>query len=377
MLAALGLLLGLQDPTALDRAVQAGITDGIYPGAVAIVGTADRILAARGYGHFTWNGKSAVPQPDSTLFDLASLSKVVATTSAVMLLADRGRLALQHPVQRYLPGFVGAGKDQVTVRLLLEHRSGLRAGLRLDTLARDAAEARALVLAEPLRFPPGERVIYSDLNAMLLGWIVEAVAGEPLDAFVAREIFTPLGMSETRYRPPRDLAARIMPVGLWRGHAIAGEVHDQNAARLGGVAGHAGLYATGADLTRFAQFMLRRGRAPDGTVLVRAGAVDVFLRRGPGNRALGWEMRDTTSADNTGRHMSPTTYGHTGYTGTSLWIDPERDLFVILLTNRVFAPRTSRSIARLKVVRGAVADAAVELAEARTAASGGARGAAP
>jgi len=378
MLIALGLLLGLQNPAAVDRAVQAGITDGIYPGAVAIVGTSDRILVARGYGHFTWNAKSPVPDPDSTIFDLASLSKVVATTSAIMLLADRGVLALQHPVQRYLPDFAGEGKEQVTVRLLLEHRSGLRAGLRLDTLTRDAAQARALVLAEPLRYPPGERVIYSDLNAMLLGWIVEAVAGEPLDAFVAREVFAPLRMTDTRYRPPKALADRIMPVGLWRGHAVAGEVHDQNAARLGGVAGHAGLYSTGADLARFAQFMLRRGAVPDGTPLVRPGAVEVFLRRGPGNRALGWEMRDTTASDaSAGTRMSAAAYGHTGYTGTSLWIDPERDLFVVLLTNRVFAPRTSRSIAQLRAVRGAVADAAVDMAPTDTARSEGARGTTP
>jgi CubicO group peptidase (beta-lactamase class C family) len=373
MLLALGLLLNVQDPAALDRAVRAGVTDGIYPGAVAIVGTSDRILAARGYGHFTWNASSPVPTPDSTLFDLASLSKVVATTSAVMLLADRGRLALQHPVQRYLPAFVGEGKEQVTVRLLLEHRSGLRAGLRLDTLARDAAQARALVLAEPLRYPPGERVIYSDLNAMLLGWVVEAVTHEPLDRFVAREVFAPLGMTETRYRPTKALARRTMPVGLWRGHAIAGEVHDQNAARLDGVAGHAGLYATGADLARFAQFMLRRGAAPDGTPLVRPGVVDTFLRRGPGNRALGWELRDTTTSDNSaGTRMSAAAYGHTGYTGTSLWIDPERGLFVVLLTNRVFAPRTGRSIAKLRAVRGAVADAAVALCDADPGCSRGA-----
>jgi serine-type D-Ala-D-Ala carboxypeptidase len=378
MLIALGLLLGLQDPAALDRAVQAGITDGIYPGAVAIVGTSNRILAARGYGHFTWNAKSAVPSPDSTIFDVASLTKVVATTSAVMVLADRGRLALRHPVQRYLPEFAGDRKEEVTVRLLLEHRSGLRAGLRLDTLARDAAQARALVLAEPLRFAPGGRVIYSDLNAMLLGWIVEAVTGEPLDVFVAREVLAPLRMTETRYRPPKSLAGRTMPVGLWRGHAIAGEVHDQNAARLGGVAGHAGLYSTGADLARFAQFMLRRGTAPDGTPLVRPGAVDTFVRRGPGNRALGWEMRDTTTSDNSaGTRMSAAAYGHTGYTGTSLWIDPERDLFVILLTNRVFAPRASRSIARLRAVRGAVADAAVALAAACADGPECARGATP
>jgi CubicO group peptidase (beta-lactamase class C family) len=155
-----------------------------------------------------------------------------------------------------------------------------------------------------------------------------------------------------------------MPVGLWRGHAIAGEVHDQNAARLDGVAGHAGLYATGREVGRLAQFMLRRGVTADGATLVRAGVVDAFIRRGPGNRAIGWEMRDTTATDNTGQWMSAATYGHTGYTGTSVWIDPERDLFVVLLTNRVFAPRTSRSISELKRVRAAVADVAVLLVEA-------------
>lgn len=361
----------------MDSAVRAGITEGVYPGAVAVVGTSDRILLARGYGHFTWNPSSRVPDPDSTLFDVASLTKVVATTTAIMLLADRGQLALQSPVQRYLPGFAGGGKEAVTVRLLLEHRSGLRAGLRLDTLARTAEQARALVLAEPLRFPPATRVVYSDLNAMLLGWIVEAVSGEPLDVFVAREVLGPLHMTRSGFRPPRSRVANMMPVGLWHGHAIAGEVHDQNAARLDGVAGHAGLYVTGSDLGRFAQFMLRRGTLPDGEVLVRAGVVDAFTRRGPGNRALGWEARDTTVTDNTGRYMSASTYGHTGFTGTSLWIDPERDLFVVLLTNRVFAPRANRSITRLKRVRGEVADAAVGLLDACVASAECTRGTPP
>jgi len=361
MLITLGLLLATQDPAAIDRAVRAGIEAGVFPGAVVVVGTTDHVVHARGYGHFTWDAGSPVPDPAGTLFDLASLTKVVATTTAVMLLADRGQLALQHPVRRYLPGFTGDGKDSVTVRHLLEHRSGLRPFLRLDTLARDAAAARQLVLAEPLRHPPGTQVVYSDLNAMLLGWIVETVSGTTLDSFAVREIFRPLGMPRARFRPPRRERDAIMPVGLWRGHAIAGEVHDQNAARLGGVAGHAGLYATGSEVARFAQFMLRRGTTAEGAALIRSGVVDLFVRRGPGNRALGWEMRDTTLSDNSGQWMSAATYGHTGYTGTSIWIDPDRDLFVLLLTNRVFAPRTGRSITELKKVRGAVADAAVLL----------------
>lgn len=364
MLLLLAVLLALQGPEAVDRAALAGIEAGAYPGAVVVVGTHDSVLYAKGYGHFTWSANSSVPDPAQSLFDLASLTKVVATTTAAMLLADRGQLALTRPVIDYLPDFGGPGKDRVTVRNLLEHRSGLRAFMRLDTLARSPADARRLVLAEPLRWAPGTRVEYSDLNAMLLGWVVEAVTSMPLDSFVMREIFRPLGMTSTMYRPPRALRGRIVPVGLWHGHAIAGEVHDQNAAALGGVSGHAGLYATGLDLARFAQFMLRRGTTAQGTRLVRSGVVDAFVRRGTGNRALGWEMRDTSTTDNTGHLLSSAAYGHTGFTGTSLWIDPERDLFVVVLTNRVFAPRARRPITELKRVRGAVADAAVHLLDA-------------
>ncbi len=280
-----------------------------------------------------------------------------------MLLADRGRVALRQPVAAYLPAFRGEGKDRVTVRDLLEHRSGLRAFLPLNTLARDAEAARQLVLTEPLRWEPGARMEYSDLNGMLLGWVVEAAASRPLDAFVAAELFAPLGMTQTMFAPARRLRGRTVPVGLWRGHAIAGQVHDQNAVRLGGVSGHAGLYSTGLDLARYAQMILRRGRTETGDQLIRTGTVELFMRRGTDARALGWAMRDTTSEDNTGSLLAASTVGHTGYTGTSIWIDPDRNLFVILLTNRVFAPRTRRSIAGLKRVRGAVADAAVRLYE--------------
>jgi CubicO group peptidase (beta-lactamase class C family) len=343
-------------PAALDRAVERGIADGVFPGAVVVIGTADRILASRGYGHLTWSANSPVPDPATTIWDLASLTKVTATLPAALLLIARGAIDLDAPVMRYLPDFAGAGRDAVTVRHLLTHRSGLRAFLPLDRETTTADEARARVMAEPLRWPVDARTEYSDLNAILLGWVVEAAAGEPLDVFVRREVHEPLGMIDTRYRPARALRDRIAPVGNWRGTPVAGEVHDQNAARLGGVAGHAGLFATGADLARYAQFWLGGGALlPDS--LRRAA-----YRRGPNNRALGWEMRDTTTTDNTGQRFSAATFGHTGYTGTSLWIDPARGLFVLLLTNRVYAPRHGRSITALKAVRGAVADAAASLA---------------
>lgn len=347
----------------LDRAVRAGISGGVYPGAVVVVGTADTILLARGFGHFTWSAASPVPDPAATLYDLASLTKVVATTPAVMLLVDQGRLDLARPVQHYLPEFTGSGKEAVTVSDLLAHTSGLRAFLRLDTLAGSARDARQIVLQEPLRWPAGKRIEYSDLNAMLLGWIVERVSGLPLDQFIARELYIPLGFTEARFNPARSLRPRIAPVGLWRGHAIAGEIHDQNAARLNGVSGHAGLYATGLEVGQYAQLILRGGLARDGRRLVRAETVQRFIRGENDHRALGWELRDTATADNAGSLMGAHAFGHTGYTGTSVWIDPDRRLFVVLLTNRVYAPRNNRSISALKRIRGEVADAAFRLAD--------------
>lgn len=345
----------------VDSAVNEGIRRGIYPGAVVVVGTTNTVLLRKGYGHFTWSAESRTPDPDSTVYDLASLTKVVATTSAVMHLVDAGRLDLDQPIQTYLPEFQGEGKDRVTPRHLLQHRSGLRAFLPLNTLTSSAAAARRRVLEEPLRWAPASRVVYSDLNAMLLGWIVERVSDLPLDSFVTTQVLRPMGMRQTQFAPSRSLRNRIAPVGLWRGHAVAGRLHDQNAVRLGGVSGHAGLYGTGADLARYARLLLRLGRMSDGRRIFSEETVREFTRRGPGNRALGWEMNDTTSTANTGAFLSADAYGHGGYTGTSIWIDPRLDLFVVILTNRVFAPRTRRSISQLKEVRARVADAGVRL----------------
>ncbi len=345
----------------VDSAVAWGMKAGSFPGAVVVVGTSERMLMAKGYGYFTWSEKSSTPSWDSTLYDLASLTKVVATAPSIMRLVELGRLDLDASVQSYLPEFTGSRKDVVTIRHLLQHRSGLRAFLPLHEKASTAEEARHLVAVEPLRWKPGSRYEYSDLNAMLLGWIVEKVTGVSLDRFVADEVFLPLNMMQTMFSPPPAFTGRTAPVGLWRGHVIAGELHDQNAVRLGGVSGHAGLYATGSDLARYAQMLLGGGRDGLGKVVLRRETVALFTARGEDGRALGWEMRDTTSEANSGSLLSSHAFGHGGFTGTSIWIDPVRDLFVIVLTNRVFAPRTSRSITILKQTRGLIADAAVEL----------------
>lgn len=352
------------DAATFDPLVQAGIARGAYPGAALVVGSADSVLFARGYGHLTWSAASPTADPDSTLYDLASVTKVVATTTALMLLVDRGKVRLDAPVSTYVPEFRGAGTAAVTVRHLLTHTSGLRPTLPLHREA-DAAAALRLVFAATPIVPPGTRVIYSDLNAILLGEIVRRAAGEPLDAFAAREIFVPLGLRQTLFRPPRAWRSRIAPTGVWHGHPVAGEVNDRNAARLGGVAGHAGLFATARDLARFAQFMLRGGVLPDGRRLIRAETVRQFTTKAADfghrseARALGWQAvptgEETSSA---GTLFGPRSYGHTGWTGTSLWIDPDRRLFVVLLTNRAYAPRARRPFTELKVVRGRVADAA-------------------
>lgn len=353
-----------QSFSAIDAAVRRGIQRGVYPGAVVIIGRRDRVLYARGFGHFTWSRRSPVPRPESTLWDLASLTKVVATTSSVMRLVDAGRVDLEAPVARYLPRFVGGPRDSVTVRMLLDHTSGLRSYLPLFRLATSRAQAIDLLYAEPLSRPPGASAEYSDLNAMLLGLLVESVAGVPLDRFAEREVFHPLRMRDTRFLPPRSRAARIAPTGLVRGQPTQGEVNDLNAAIFGGVAGHAGLFSTGTDLARFAQTWLRRGQGPSGP-WVSAATITHFLTPGAhsGTRLLGWDTPDSTADEPSvfGRLISAATYGHTGWTGTELWVDPANDLFLVFLTNRSFDPRRRESIKELRLVRSALSNAVARL----------------
>jgi len=365
------LLLMQGVPTAFDSAVESGIREGVYPGAALVVGTHDKILFANGYGRLTWGAKSPSVSVDSTYWDLASLTKVVATTPALMLLVERGKVALDTPVVRYVREFNSPGTGSITVRHLLTHTSGLRGTLPLKD-APDSATALLMVLTTVPVSPPGSRMVYSDLNAILLGEIVRRVSGLPLDAFVAREVYKPLGLDQTMlFRPSKKLEPRIAPTGLWHGHAIAGVVNDPNAARLGGVAGHAGLFATASALARYAQFMLNQGAAPGDGHIVKQETVAQFTqiavpaRRGVSARTLGWEALPTgEETSSAGTLLGPHTYGHTGWTGTSLWIDPDRDLFVLLLTNRAFDPRVRGSFTKLKQVRGRVADAAARAVDA-------------
>jgi CubicO group peptidase (beta-lactamase class C family) len=343
--------------SAIDRVVQRGVDAGGYPGAAVGVGRKGYSVLSRGFGALDWTGRARVTSRES-IYDLASLTKVVATTTAIMLLYDAGTVDIDAPVSRYLPDFSGGLRDQVTVRHLLTHRAGLPAGRELWRIAKTPAEARAAVLASPIQCTPGSCYEYSDLGADLLGFVAEAASGQTLDVFLERSVFAKLGMTDTHFRPDAMSSVRIAPTEIAppRGYPLRGEVHDENAYALGGVAGHAGLFSTADDLSVFAQMMLDGG-VYNGVRIVSDSAVALFTKRAAGHRALGWDTCDGGAG--CGQYMSERAFGHTGFTGTSLWIDPDRQMFVILLTNRVHAARARRPSKVIADVRNDLADAAV------------------
>lgn len=343
-----------------DRLLEEFRERGAFPGGVLAVGYRGALVHLHPFGRLTYDA-DAPPVTADTLYDLASLTKVVATTTMAMILVDEERLDLDRPVHEFLPGFEGSsqgwGKEAVTVRHLLTHSSGLPAIVTLYKEVQGREVFRERILALDLVYPPGSRSVYSDPGIILLGEILEQIAGQPLDAFVRARVFEPLGMRETQFRPPAELRSRIAPTEFdpWRGRLIQGEVHDENAFAMGGVAPHAGLFSAAGDLALFAQ-MLLNGGSLDGRRIVSRETVDLFTRRAgiPGSdRALGW---DTKSAEGSsaGMLLSARSFGHTGFTGTSIWIDPERELFIILLTNRVYPTRENNLI---REARPAVADA--------------------
>ncbi len=343
----------------LDRVqdvVSRAIENGTAPGAVVLVARGGKIVLERAFGRMTYE-KDAPKVALDTLYDIASLTKVVVTTTLAMILHERGLLDLESPLARYVPEFRGEGKDQVLVKDLLAHSGGLLWWTdlfrRFEGKAPEEAKRGYLsaIYEMPLDYPPRSKMVYSDLGILLLGEILERVTGRDLADLAEAEILGPLGMRDALYRPPASLRSRIAPteVDSWRGRLVHGEVHDENAFGLGGVAPHAGLFSTARSLGAFAQMMLNGG-AYGGRRLLRPQTIALFTRRAnlvPGSsRALGWDTpSDPSSA---GVLFSASSYGHTGFTGTSLWIDPERDLFAILLTNRVHPTRENPKIAELR-----------------------------
>lgn len=353
--------------------------DSAYPGAVVAVGRHGRLALLAAAGHY--GADDPRPVGPATLYDLASLTKVIGLTTACMILVDEGKLALDAPVQRYLPEFRGPDKAQVTIRHLLTHSSGAHWWRPLFREAGSRAAVLALVDTTPLDTVPGARFVYSDLGAIVLMQVVERITGERIDRYLARRVFGPLGMSATRYLPPRTWRDRIAPTEIdtvFRHRLIRGEVHDENAGRMEGVSGHAGLFSTAPDLARFATWLmaLRAGRAPELAPAVGAAAMPTipatlvleFTRRQgipPGSsRALGWDTPSDSGYSSAGTRLSRQSFGHTGFTGTSIWMDPERDLFIILLTNRVNPTRANTKILQVRAqVADLVAEAMVSLVQ--------------
>ena len=341
--------------------LRAEVDSGAFPGAVLAVGRHGRLALLEPVG--SYGVRDHRPVEAGTIYDLASLTKVVALTTACMQLVDEGKLAIDAPVQRYVPEFIGPMKDRVTIRHLLTHSAGLAADLPLyDSTATRAAALHA-VDTTTLLAPPGATYRYSDLSAIVLMQAVEGIAGEPLDRFLARRVFGPLGMPATRFLPPAAWRQRIAPTEydtVFRHRLLVGEVHDESAARLGGVSGNAGLFSNALDLSRFAA-MLLNGGAWDTLQLIRAETLAEFTSRQnlpPGStRALGWDTPSDSGYSSAGSKLSRRAFGHTGFTGTSLWVEPERDLFIILLTNRVNPTRANNAIIR---ARSQVADLVVD-----------------
>jgi serine-type D-Ala-D-Ala carboxypeptidase len=363
-----GALLERDDEQQEERFAQAfqvlrqAIAARAFPGAAVAVTRSGRLLAHQGFGRFTFEA-DASPVEAGTIFDLASVSKVVATTAMAMTLYERGELDLEQTVCSVVPQFgVGdARRREVTIEMLLAHCSGLPAYERLFERAGTREELLQAALSTPLKADPGTSAEYSDIGFMVLGEALTRIAGRGLESFCPGEIFGPLGMGHTGYCPPQEWRGRIPPTvedRVFRPRKVQGEVHDENASVLGGVAGHAGLFGPAEEMASFAQAMLNSRKGMSGSMF-RAETVMRFTTRqarpGGTSRALGWDTPSQPSQS--GQYLSQHSFGHLGYTGTSLWIDPEREVSITLLSNRTWPDNRNQQI---KEVRPCFHDAVVE-----------------
>ena len=340
----------------VGRVLDDAVCSRAFPAAVAEVGRHDAVLWREAFGTLSHDAEAPVTTSES-VFDLASLTKVLCTTTLAMQAVDSGWLRLDEPVAERLPEWRGADRDGITVRDLLAHASGLTAHLPFFRDHHGRAEFERAICTMPLEYPPRSRSIYSDLGFILLGFLLEDAAHEGLAPQFDR-LVAPHGWGELRFCPPASWRDRAAPteVDSWRGRLLVAEVHDENAWALGGVAGHSGLFGTAGAVGRFAQTMLAGCHGAPSVAQPETFVTFTTATAVPdSSRALGWDtMRPTSSC---GSRMSPRAIGHTGFTGTSLWIDPQADVYVVLLTNRVHPTRTNEAILS---VRTALHDAVMD-----------------
>jgi uncharacterized protein YbbC (DUF1343 family)/CubicO group peptidase (beta-lactamase class C family) len=342
--------------SSVDAVIEQAIHDGNIPGAVLLVGHNGHVIYRKAYGNRALEPRRE-PMTLDTIFDLASLTKVIATTTAVMQLVEQGKVRLNDPVAKYLPEFAQNGKDDVTIRQLLTHYSGLAPDLDLKMPWEGKDTAYRMAFAETPEDPPGSRFSYSDINFIVLGALVEQVSGESLDEYCQRHIFLPLKMTHTRFLPPAAWRARIAPTQYDENERmLRGVVHDPTARRMGGVAGHAGLFSTADDLAKFAQALLNGGGGILSPLSVEKMTQPEQPPSAPVLRGFGWDI-DSPFSSNRGDLLPIGSYGHTGFTGTSIWIDPTTQTYIILLTNAVHPRGKGNAIALRSEVATAVAAA--------------------
>jgi CubicO group peptidase (beta-lactamase class C family) len=340
----------------LDKIVKTALEEAVAPGVAIAVGRNGHIAYMKGYGSIDWNKPGSPAVDTNTLYDLASLTKVIATTTVAMILEEGGQLDLNRTVSSYLPEFNSPEKAQITVKQILTHSGGLEAGANIFATARGREQYLYQINARPLEYTPGTNMIYSDWDMIILQLVMERITGKTLDVLAAEKIFKPLGMTDTQFQPSVSLRPRIAPTQTddARGGLLWGTVHDENAWAMGGVAGHAGLFSTARDLALFSMMILNGGEGVNGVRIVKPATIARWTSRQgkESSRTLGWDSPEGGSS--AGQFFSPWSFGHTGFTGTSIWIDPEKDLFVVVLTNRV---NPTRSNTRHVQLRRDVADA--------------------
>jgi len=334
----------------VDSLLHTKVVERAFPGAAVAVGRGQTIAKLDGIGYHTFDAKrTATPQ---SRYDLASLTKVVATTTAVMTLYERGDIELDAPVVRYLPDFGQNGKDEVTVRQLLLHASGLKPYLGPEERGPSPQAIVDTIMAQDLQYEPGTESRYSGLNMITLMQIVEAQSGQDFETFCEEEIFDPLGMDDTGFRSVDTQDSRSVPTTDTTGTLYQGSVHDPMARDMGGVSANAGLFSTAEDLAHFASMLVNDGRIY-GRPFLQPETIETFTTRGDvpnSTRALGWDTKSVEGYSSAGSAFSASSFGHTGYTGTSFWIDPEQDLFAILLTNRVYPDDTDGRITEIRPI---------------------------
>ncbi len=330
----------------VDLVIDNAIRDSSFPGAAVLIWKNGKTIYNKAYGHFTYDSTSD-SVTNKSMFDLASLTKVVATTTAAMICFDRKLFTLDDKVIKYIPEFGVHGKENITIKNLLLHNSGLPAwkkfygrNLKYDDVIKE-------IYSSELEYKPGEKTVYSDLGFITLGKVIEKVTGKSLDLFCRDEIFIPLKMQMTFYNPPDSLKKYCVPTEIdnyWRMKTLQGEVHDETSAMLNGVAGHAGLFATAEDLSKLVSVLVNYGMH-EHKQFINKRTIELFTKRfsNESTRALGWDTKSDTGSS-AGKYFSNQSFGHTGFTGTSIWVDPKRNLFVVFLTNRVYPTRNNSKI---------------------------------